>query len=67
MGYASYMVYRDAGGWCPALSIYTAKMAVNWAFTPLFFGYRQTGLVRKLAALLSMFLALIFFFVLGRC
>ncbi|XP_040493605.1 translocator protein isoform X2 [Ursus americanus] len=47
MGYGSYMVWKELGGFSEEavvpLGLYAGQLALNWAWPPLFFGSRQMG------------------------
>ncbi|XP_041985434.1 translocator protein-like [Aricia agestis] len=48
MGFASYMVWRDCGGFTNKsilpLTLYGGQLVINWMWTPVFFRLHQIGL-----------------------
>ncbi|KAK1124180.1 translocator protein [Acipenser oxyrinchus oxyrinchus] len=56
MGYGSYLIWKDVGVHqhcrCP-LGLYGAQLALNWAFTPIFFGAHNLKLALVESVILS--------------
>ncbi|XP_004926601.1 translocator protein [Bombyx mori] len=48
IGFSSYLVYRDGGGFTEKsqfpLTLYLIHLFVNWTWTPVFFGLHKLGL-----------------------
>lgn len=57
MGYASYLIYRDCGGFNGdarlPLTIYGTNLIANWAWSPIFFKYQRFGVAFGVAQIIN--------------
>lgn len=57
MGYASYLVYRDGGGFSGAarlpLTIYGVNLLANWVWSPIFFKAQRFGVAFGVAQVIN--------------